>query len=127
MLDVGLNMEKSQFIIKKMNKTRVWPKGIYNMIKKCRCLLKQFIRLSLFENFLTICVLINTIVMAMESYDIDEALSADLEFMNDIFTWIFIVEMALKLLARGPKKYAKEPMNLLDGGVVILSIVEIIM
>ena len=97
------------------------------MIKKCRCLLKQFIRLSIFENFLTVCVLINTIVMAMESYDIDEALSADLEFMNDIFTWIFIVEMTLKLLARGPKKYAREPMNLLDGGVVILSIVEIIM
>ena len=42
-------------------------------------------------------------------------------------TWIFICEMGLKLLARGPKKYANEKMNLLDGGVVILSIVEIIM
>ena len=89
--------------------------------------MKQFIRLSIFENFLTVCVLINTVVMAMDSYDIDEATSADLEFMNDIFTWIFIVEMSLKLLARGPKKYAREPMNLLDGAVVILSIVEIIM
>lgn len=47
--------------------------------------------------------------------------------MNGIFTWIFIVEMGIRLLARGPKKYAAEPMNLLDGGVVILSIVEIIM
>lgn len=47
--------------------------------------------------------------------------------MNEIFTWIFIVEMTVKLLARGPKKYAKEPMNLLDGGVVTLSIVEIVM
>ena len=35
--------------------------------------------------------------------------------------------MGLKLLARGPKKYTNEKMNLLDGGVVILSIVEIIM
>ena len=89
--------------------------------------MKRFIRLSIFENFLTVCVLINTVVMAMDSYDIDENTEADLIFLNDIFTWIFIVEMTLKLLARGPKKYAKEPMNLLDGGVVILSIVEIVM
>ena len=47
--------------------------------------------------------------------------------MNLIFTWIFIIEMTLKLLARGPKKYTAEKMNLLDGAVVILSIVEIIM
>lgn len=89
--------------------------------------MKQFIRLSLFENFLTLCVLINTIVMAMDSYDIDVKTELTLVFMNEIFTWIFIVEMTIKLLARGPKKYAKEPMNLLDGGVVILSIVEKIM
>ena len=47
--------------------------------------------------------------------------------MNLIFTWIFIIEMTLKLLAVGPKKYSKEVMNLLDGGVVTLSIVEMIM
>ena len=110
-----------------MNKMRVWPKGLYNTVKKVRCLMKQFIRLSIFENFLTLCVLFNTIVMAMDSYDIDEKTKTDLEFLNKIFTYIFIVEMSLKLLARGPKKYAREPMNLLDGGVVILSIVEIVM
>ena len=53
-----------------MNLLRVWPKGFYNSVKKVRCLLKQFIRLSIFENFLTLCVLINTVVMAMNSYDI---------------------------------------------------------
>lgn len=126
-LDVGLNTGKSKWVLKKMNKLRVWPKGLYNTIKKARCLLKAFIRVSIFDNFLTLCVLINTIVMAMEAYDIDEETKADLDFMNTIFTWIFIVEMAIRLLARGPKKYAAEPLNLLDGGVVILSIVEIIM
>ena len=83
--------------------------------------------MSLFENFLTLCVLINTIVMAMDSYDIDAQTADSLEFLNEIFTWIFIVEMTIKLMARGVKKYVQEPMNLLDGGVVILSIVEIIM
>lgn len=65
--------------------------------------------------------------MAMESYDITDETKADLEFQNTIFTWIFIVEMTLKLLAFGPTKYSKEVMNLLDGGVVILSIVELLM
>ena len=65
--------------------------------------------------------------MAMDSYDIDAKTQADLEFQNLIFTYIFIVEMALRLLAVGPKKYSGEVMNLLDGGVVILSIVEILM
>lgn len=46
--------------------------------------------------------------------------------MNTVFTWIFIVEMGCKLLAFGPKKYAGDKMNLLDGAVVILSIIEIV-
>ena len=114
-------------MLKKMNKLRVWPKGFYNTVKKVRSVMKAFIRWSLFENFLTLCVLFNTIGMAMDAYDIKEKTKEDLEFMNLIFTWIFIVEMTLKLLARGPKKYTNEKMNLLDGAVVILSIVEIIM
>ena len=110
-----------------MNLLRVWPKGFYNHVKKIRTLIKDFVRLSIFNAFLTTCVLINTIGMAMDSYDIDPKTQADLEFMNLIFTWIFIVEMTLKLLAFGPKKYSMEVMNLLDGGVVTLSIVEMIM
>ena len=110
-----------------MSLLRVWPKGFYRNVKKIRTVIKHFTRLSIFNVFLTTCVLINTIGMAMDAYDIDEKTAADLEEMNLVFTWIFIVEMALKLLAVGPKKYSNEIMNLLDGGVVTLSIVEIIM
>ena len=46
--------------------------------------------------------------------------------MNEVFTYIFIFEMGIKLLAIGPKKYAASKWNLLDGGVVILSIIELI-
>ena len=34
--------------------------------------------------------------------------------------------MCLKLLAIGPKKYVREPMNLLDGACVLISVVEIV-
>ena len=46
--------------------------------------------------------------------------------MNSVFTWIFIVEMGCKLLAIGVSKYCQEKMNLLDGAVVLLSIVELV-
>lgn len=120
-------MAKSGWVIAKMNRLRVWPKGVQNATKKYRASLKVIIRNSLFDNFLTVCVLINTIVMAMESYDITPQRKADLDFLNTIFTWIFIVEMSIKLMAIGPQKYSANVMNLLDGGVVLLSILELAM
>ena len=44
-----------------------------------------------------------------------------------MFTYIFIGEMSSKLIAIGPSKYLKDKMNWLDGGVVSLSIIEILM
>ena len=72
-LDICLNIQKSKWVIKKMSKLRVWPKGFYNTVKKIRCTMKAFIRLSIFENFLTFSVLVNTVVMAMDSYDIKDS------------------------------------------------------
>lgn len=127
-LPIGItDMKQANWILAKMNLLRVWPKGLFNPIKKVRTVIKDFTRLSIFGAFLTTCVLINTIGMAMDSYDIKAETQANLEEMNLIFTWIFIVEMTLKLLAVGPKKYSSEVMNLLDGGVVTLSIVEMVM
>ena len=108
-----------------LNKTRIWPKFSFGIVKKVRCALKMFVKTSLFENFMTFCVLTNTIVMAMDKYGNDAETEAQLTFYNSIFTWIFIVEMGLKLLAIGPKKYVQEPMNLLDGACVLISIVEL--
>ena len=86
----------------------------------------MFVRTGFFEQFMTISVLINTIVMAMDRYGIDKDEEITLDKMNTIFTWIFIVEMACKLTALGPAKYCGDKMNLLDGAVVILSIVELV-
>ena len=47
--------------------------------------------------------------------------------MNNAFTYIFISEMGIKILAVGMKKYLSDKMNYLDGAVVLLSIVELVM
>ena len=125
MLEFSLNKDMSKYVLKYLNKMRVWPKYSFGYIKKARCLLKMFVKSSFFENFMTFCVLANTIVMAMDKYGNDADVEATLDFYNNIFTWIFIVEMVLKLLAIGPKKYVKEPMNLLDGACVLISVMEL--
>ena len=116
----------STSVIKYLNQVRVWPKMTFGFIKKARCLLKMFVKSSPFENAMTFCVLGNTIVMAMDKYGNDQATEVTLSFYNEIFTWIFIVEMVLKLLAIGPKKYVQQPMNILDGACVTISVVEIV-
>jgi hypothetical protein len=106
---------------------RVWPKGPTRALKKARVLLKMIVKHSLFDNALTACVLLNTIIMGMEKYNMDLEMAADLEFAGSIFTWIFIGELTSKVLAVGPKKYLADKMNWLDGGVVSISIVELLM
>ena len=44
-----------------------------------------------------------------------------------MFTWLFICELTLRLIAVGPAKYFREKMNWLDASVVSLSIFEMIM
>ena len=125
-LEYSLTNDHSKVVISRLNSVRVWPKAGMGYLKKARCLLKMFVRTPIFDNFMTISVLINTIVMAMDRYGIDEKEAKTLDDMNTVFTWIFIVEMACKLTAFGPKKYCGDKMNLLDGAVVILSIIELI-
>ena len=43
--------------------------------------------------------------------------------MNLVFTIIFVVEMGLKLFGLGIIAYLRDPMNYLDGAVVILSVI----
>lgn len=125
-LETSMKNSLASWTVAHFNKLRVWPLAFFGLVKKARCLLKMFVRTSLFENFMTLSVLLNTIVMAMDSYGIDKGLEEKLEDINQVFTWIFICEMSFKLLAIGPKKYVAEPMNILDGAVVMLSIIEIV-
>lgn len=83
----------------------MWPKGNHGVVKKARFTLRMFVKSSFFENFMTFAVLLNTVALAMDRYGMPEDEKAFLETTNEIFTWIFIVEMSMKLLAIGASKY----------------------
>ena len=126
-LEIGLTTDLSSWVISRINAVRVWPKGIMGYLKKARVLLKMIVKHSIFDSAMTFCVLLNTIVMGMDHYGIDEEMFNTLEFAGTIFTYIFIGEMTSKMIAVGPKKYFQDKMNWLDFAVVSTSLVEIVM
>lgn len=110
-LQIGLNLDLAFWVIAKINAVRVWPQGAMGLAKKARVLLKMIVKHSLFDSAMTLAVLLNTIVMGMESHGIDPDTKAFTVTANEWFTWIFIVEMTMKLIAIGFKKYVSDSFN----------------
>lgn len=121
-LDYMTSLEVISFI----NNIRVWPSGYHGYWKRFRSIMRIIVRSWFFDNFLTFAVLLNTITLSLNHYGISKEVEGLLDTFNDYFTWVFIVEMAFKVVAMGVPKYCGDVMNLLDGGVVIISIFEII-
>lgn len=80
----------------------MWPKGIKRYYKQFRTFLKKIVNSSLFENFMILSVVVNTVVLGMDRFDIDKKTETILGYMNSIFTDIFIIELSMKLIALGP-------------------------
>ena len=109
----------------KLSEIKVKQKGCCGILRFLRDLVKWFVLTGLFENFMTICVTINTVALAMDHYGIEKSVEDTLNDLNLIFTIIFCFEMGLKILGLGFFGYLLDPMNYLDGSIVILSIIEI--
>lgn len=69
-------------------------------------------------------IILNTISLSMDRYPIEYDEYATLEYINFICTWVFVAEMAIKILGLGMKTYVTDAMNQFDAIVVIISIVE---
>ena len=81
-LTTSLSTAHSEWIIARMSQVRVWPKGYWNYVKKVRSCLKMTCMNLVFENMMTLCVIMNTIVMSMDRYDIDPETEDTLAQMN---------------------------------------------
>ena len=126
-LAVSLNKDHAEAITETLTSIRVWPKGLFGWVKRIRFMDRKFVNHAIFDNAMTLSVLINTIVMASDRYGIDDAQKDQQAYINSWFTWIFIVELGLKQFAFGPKKYIDNRLNIIDGTVVLLSIIELSM
>nr|DAA34931.1 TPA_inf: voltage-dependent sodium channel SCN2A [Anolis carolinensis] len=74
---------------------------------------------------ITICIVLNTLFMAMEHYPMTPQFNNVLSVGNLVFTGIFTAEMFLKLIAMDPYYYFQEGWNIFDGIIVSLSLMEL--
>nr|XP_034988935.1 sodium channel protein type 2 subunit alpha-like [Zootoca vivipara] len=74
---------------------------------------------------ITICIVLNTLFMAMEHHPIDDAFKNVLSNGNLVFTGIFTAEMVLKIIAMDPYYYFQEGWNIFDSIIVSLSLIEL--
>uniref|UniRef100_A0A670JGT5 Ion transport domain-containing protein n=1 Tax=Podarcis muralis TaxID=64176 RepID=A0A670JGT5_PODMU len=88
--------------------------------------LKRIVESKYFNRGIMIAILINTLSMGIEYHEQPDELTNALEISNIVFTSMFALEMLLKLLAFGIWGYIKNPYNIFDGIIVVISVWEII-
>uniref|UniRef100_A0A3P9I9L3 Sodium channel protein n=1 Tax=Oryzias latipes TaxID=8090 RepID=A0A3P9I9L3_ORYLA len=91
--------------------------------------IKKFVKLIVMDPFadltITICIVLNTLFMAMEHYPMQGEFTKMLSIGNKVFTGIFTAEMVLKIIALDPYYYFQERWNIFDGIIVTISLVEL--
>uniref|UniRef100_A0A8D3BR43 Sodium channel protein n=1 Tax=Scophthalmus maximus TaxID=52904 RepID=A0A8D3BR43_SCOMX len=91
--------------------------------------IKRVVKLIVMDPFvdltITICIVLNTLFMAMEHYPMTTNFSNMLTVGNQVFTSIFTAEMVLKIIALDPYYYFQEGWNIFDGIIVSLSLMEL--
>ncbi|NXU51574.1 SCN2A protein, partial [Turnix velox] len=74
---------------------------------------------------ITVCIILNTLFMAMEHYPMTPTFNNVLKIGNQVFTGIFAAEMVLKIIAMHPFYYFQFGWNIFDSFIVTLSVVEL--
>ncbi|XP_062342064.1 sodium channel protein type 4 subunit alpha B isoform X2 [Osmerus eperlanus] len=91
--------------------------------------MKHYMLLLVMDPFvdlgITICIVLNTMFMAMEHYPMTKEFDEMLSIGNLVFTGIFTAEMVLKLLAMDPYYYFQVGWNIFDSIIVTMSLVEL--
>uniref|UniRef100_A0A3P8U4R8 Sodium channel protein n=1 Tax=Amphiprion percula TaxID=161767 RepID=A0A3P8U4R8_AMPPE len=91
--------------------------------------LKDCVKFMVMDPFLdlgiTICIVLNTLFMALEHYPMTDEFNTMLSVGNLVFTGIFTAEMVLKLIALDPYYYFQQGWNIFDGIIVCLSLMEL--
>jgi hypothetical protein len=84
----------------------------------------QIVSDLVFELFITFCILLNVIVMAMEFHGMSTGLRDALAIANFVFTGIFTLEAIIKILALS-SQYFKSGWNNFDLFIVVISLVDL--
>lgn len=88
--------------------------------------LLDFVRGNHFSNFIMGLIVLNTVILSLDKYPIQESTESTYETINLILAFAFLAEMIIKLGGMGFKYYSQDAFNLFDAFIVVMSMVEII-
>uniref|UniRef100_A0A8C0IV22 Sodium channel protein n=1 Tax=Chelonoidis abingdonii TaxID=106734 RepID=A0A8C0IV22_CHEAB len=74
---------------------------------------------------ITLCIVMNTIFMALEHYKMTRNLKFMLNVGNKVFTGIFTAEVILKIIALDPYYYFQQRWNIFDSIIVTVSLIDL--
>ncbi|NXI07708.1 SCN5A protein, partial [Irena cyanogastra] len=95
---------------------------LWVLIKKC----VKFVVMDPFTDLtITLCIVLNTLFMALEHYKMTKEFEHMLYIGNLVFTGIFTAEMIFKVIALDPYYYFQQGWNIFDSIIVILSLMEL--
>ncbi|XP_060985104.1 sodium channel protein type 5 subunit alpha isoform X1 [Dama dama] len=91
--------------------------------------IKQKVKFMVMDPFadlaITLCIVLNTLFMALEHYNMTTEFEEMLQVGNLVFTGIFTAEMTFKIIALDPYYYFQQGWNIFDSIIVILSLMEL--
>ena len=105
----------------------IWLQHLSGKLTLLRKYLVLFIQSKVFENIFLFAVCINTIILSLYGYLTRSDQINMLDTINADLTYVFIVEMAIKIVGLGVMGYISSLMNLFDGTIVVVSIIDLIM
>ncbi|XP_066487470.1 sodium channel protein type 5 subunit alpha-like isoform X4 [Tiliqua scincoides] len=92
-------------------------------------LIKQKVKFIIMDPFsdltITLCIVMNTLFMAMDHYKMTKEFEEVLNIGNLVFTGIFTAEMVFKIIALDPYYYFQQGWNIFDSIIVTLSLMEL--
>ena len=110
-IDTRVNIVKIKPLKISKRNDRIWYKLITN---------------KYFEIAIVVCIIWNTIVLAINWYSEPKSVDHTLDIINYVFTGIFSVEAILRILGLGLKGYFKDLWNIFDMTIIVGSYIGII-
>ena len=119
-----MSESQSKWVAQQRAKTFAQSKSFFQKPpdEKLRQKVLKLVQNKLFEVFIMGTIILNTIVLMMETSHDGDAKRLALRILNYIFTGIFACEAALKLFALHPKQYFSSGWNTFDFTIVVTSI-----
>ena len=71
-------------------------------------------------------IVVNYLILCVDSFPIQQQEAQTLAIINVLITCFFLVEMIIRLIGVGIKKYCEDYFNILDSLIVCISIADIV-